>query len=383
MTQPALIFVTRSASEGGRSTRLRSRKAVRRNHRVLERSPSLRVILLALIPMMCFSSTATHAAERTEQEKQIDTAISRALEHIASKQQPSGAWVIDQFGESTAATSLAVMAFMSAGHVPGEGPYDQHMQRGIRWVLEHQQPSGLLVHRTGHGPMYCHGISTLMLAEVAGMTDVSLAEPCRLALTKAVRLILTAQSVRKDRNQMGGWRYNPSSNDSDLSVTGWQLLALRAAKNLGCDVPAEYIDLAVDYVKRCSVRGGGFAYQPGSGPSATRTGTGILCLEICGVHHSPETLAGATWLIQRPLQVSEEWFYYGAYYGTIGMFQVGGDQWARSKQHMIPLLLNLQTEDGSWTGRNGQERGLGTTYCTALSVLALSVEYQFLPIYQR
>ena len=81
--------------------------------------------------------------------------------------------------------------------------------------------------------------------------------------------------------------------------------------------------------------------------------------------------------------MNEEWFYYGAYYGTIGMFQVGGDQWARSKQHMIPLLLNLQTEDGSWTGRNGQERGLGTTYCTALSVLALSVEYQFLPIYQR
>ncbi|HLQ43640.1 MAG TPA: prenyltransferase/squalene oxidase repeat-containing protein, partial [Planctomycetaceae bacterium] len=313
----------------------------------------------------------------------IDAAISKALEHIASKQLPSGAWPIDQFGESTSATSLAVMAFLSAGHVPGEGPYDQTMQRGIRWVLDHQQQSGLLVHKTGHGPMYCHGISTLMLAEVAGMTDDSLSERCREALTKAVRLILSAQSVRKDRGNAGGWRYSPNSNDSDLSVTGWQLLALRAAKNLGCDVPAEQIDDAVEYVKRCSFRGGGFGYQPGGVPSATRTGTGILCLEICGVHHSPDTLAGATWLLQRPLQANEEWFYYGAYYGTIGMFQVGGDQWAQSKRHMIPLLLNLQADDGSWGGRNGQERGLGTIYCTGLSVLALSVEYQFLPIYQR
>ena len=168
-----------------------------------------------------------------------------------------------------------------------------------------------------------------------------------------------------------------------MSVTGWQVLALRAAKNLGCDVPAEQIDDAVEYVKRCAVRGGGFAYQPNSGPSATRTGTGILCLEICGVHHSPETLAGAAWLLQRPLQAGEEWFFYGAYYGTIGMFQVGGEQWAQNKQHMIPLLLNLQSADGSWSGRNGQENNFGTIYCTSLSVLALSVEYQFLPIYQR
>ena len=36
-----------------------------------------------------------------------------------------------------------------------------------------------------------------------------------------------------------------------MSVTGWQLLALRAAKNIGCDVPGERIDMAVEYVLRC------------------------------------------------------------------------------------------------------------------------------------
>ena len=65
------------------------------------------------------------------------------------------------------------------------------------------------------------------------------------------------------------------------------------------------------------------------------------------------------------------------------MFQVGGKHWEQGKGHLIPLLLNLQSEDGSWSGRQGQERNLGTVYATSLAVLALSVEYQYLPIYQR
>lgn len=334
------------------------------------------IFLLSIASMAC-------ADDRTDRDKQIDAAISKALDHLAKRQNQSGAWSLEGQGESTSTTSLAVMAFLAAGHVPGEGPYDQQIQRGVRWVLDQQQPNGMLVRERGHGPMYSHGISTLMLAEVAGMTDNVLAKDCREALKKAVKLILTAQSVRKDRSSQGGWRYHPSSNDSDLSVTGWQLLSLRAAKNLGCDVPAENIDAAVEYVKRLSVRNRGFGYQSGSGSSPTRAGTGILCLEICGVHLSPEAVGAADSLLQDPLRADQEWFFYGAYYCTIGMFQVGGRHWEQGKNHLLPLLLNLQAEDGSWSGRQGQERGLGTVYATSLAVLALSVEYQYLPIYQR
>src|SRR5689334_22372078 len=115
-----------------------------------------------------------------------------------------------------------------------------------------------------------------MLAEVVGMApDSALAADCRAALAKAVDLILKAQRVRKSRDHAGGWRYQPNSFDSDLSVTGWQVMALRAAKDAGCAVPAEPIDRAVAYVKRCAVpRSGGFAYQPGGGPNNPRTGTG-------------------------------------------------------------------------------------------------------------
>ena len=341
------------------------------------------VARFVFVVVVLLGARPAFADDRTERDKQIDTAISKALDHLAKKQSPSGAWTLDGQGESTSATSLAVMAFLAAGHVPGEGPYDQVIQRGVRWVLDHQQPNGMIVTERGHGPMYAHGISTLMLAEVAGMTDEALAVKCREALKHAVRVILAAQSVRKDRNNAGGWRYHPSSNDSDLSVTGWQLLALRAAKNIGCDVPAEQIDAAVEYVKHCGVAKRGFGYQPGNAGTPTLAGVGILCMEICGVHHSPEALGAADFLQQVPLRADDAWFFYGVYYCTIGTFQVGGKHWEQGKGHLIPLLLNLQAADGSWSGRQGQERGLGTVYATSLSVLALSVEYQYLPIYQR
>ncbi len=78
--------------------------------------------------------------------------------------------------------------------------------------------------------MYHHGIATLMLAEVAGMTEGQLAKDIRDKLEKAVTVILIAQRTGKGRDR-GGWRYsvkdNKSGTDSDISVTGWQIMALR------------------------------------------------------------------------------------------------------------------------------------------------------------
>ena len=175
---------------------------------------------------------------RTVQNQEVDAAIARALNFLDGQQLPEGAWRTDAWGESTAITSLAVMSFLAAGHVPGEGPYGRDISRGILWVVAQQQPNGMLVHKTRtHGPMYSHGICTLMLAEVAGMMDGPDAALVRRALEDGIRLILESQAVSKNVRHAGGWRYQVNSRDSDLSVTGWQVLAMRAAKDIGCDVP--------------------------------------------------------------------------------------------------------------------------------------------------
>lgn len=338
---------------------------------------------LILVTACCAMGIPAMAAGPTERE--IDDAVVRALRHLALQQRPSGGWVVDGVGgEATAATSLAVMSFLAAGHTPGEGPYGEVINRGVQFVIDHQQPSGMLIHLHGHGPMYDHGISTLMLAEVSGMVPERQAAATRKALEQAIRLILASQMVAKPADQRGGWRYTPTSTDSDLSVTGWQLLALRAAKDIGCDVPAENIDLAIDYVKRCTPRDGrGFSYQPRNGATPVLTGVGLLALQVCGEEESAEVQHAAEYLQLRPLRFRDSWFNYGVYYTTIGMYKRGGDDWKRSRPLLFQELLNHQMPDGSWQSGNQNETNWGRTYCTSMSVLALTVEYEYLPIYQR
>lgn len=316
-----------------------------------------------------------------------DKAVDRALEFLASTQNKSdGSWIAGRYGKSVAVTSLSVMAFLSAGHVPGEGKYAKVIDRGVRWVLSMQKPNGLLAGDSDGGhEMYHHGIATLMLAEVCGMVDKELAKEVKRATQKAIALILKAQ--RTDSTHGGGWRYRVEHvQGSDISVSGWQVMALRAAKNLGCDVPAETIERAVAYFKRNQdARSGGFRYMAGWPITLPCTGTAILALELCGKdeHKSQAVMRGVSFLVRE--ENLPRWgvghFFYGIYYGSQATFQVGGNYWTAYRTRLHQVLLGYQTSTGSWLG--DYDGRYGANYCTAMAVLALTVEYRFLPIYQR
>src|SRR5215207_524681 len=285
---------------------------------------------LALAVVLAWAATGL-AAEPVTKKTPLDQAVDRALVFLQRLQEADGAWKSGR-SRNPAITSLAVMAFLSAGHVPGEGRYGDAVEKGVRWVLETQKPNGLLASDGSH-EMYHHGICTLMLAEVAGMTDGPLADEVRRKLEKAVAVILRAQrkgGYAGDPHR-GGWRYRMDSTDSDISVTGWQILALRAAKNLGCDVPPEAIESAVAYIKRCQDRRtGGFCYYPNGPLTVPCTGTSILGLEVCGkdYHGSPEAEKAAAFLLQHPPQWGRDpHFFYSIYYCSQAMFQLGDNYW--------------------------------------------------------
>lgn len=340
-----------------------------------------RTWIALLIALMSLAQVrAAEPPKRTE----LDDAVDRALEFLSLTQDPDGAWRAGS-NKSTAVTGFCVMAFLSAGHVPGEGRYGATVEKGVRWVMQAQHPNGLIARGDGH-EMYHHGICTLMLAEVVGMTDSRLGEEVRQKLEKAVAVILKAQ--RTTGVHRGGWRYTIHGSDADITVTGWQLLALRAAKNLGCDIPPECIDRAIDYVKRCKdPSSGSFAYTAGSGGTTTpRTGTGILSLELCGkeLHLSPEAQKAGSYLLRNPPRWGQEnYFFYSVYYCSQAMFQLGGNFWNSYRPLLHDSLLKHQNKNGSWTSPRGSEASYGPNYCSSLAVLSLTVEYRFLPIYQR
>ncbi len=304
-----------------------------------------------------------------------DAAVARALAFLQHSQSTDGAWRVGN-RKDAAITSLAVMAFLSAGHVPGEGKYGATVDKGIRWVLSAQRPNGIIATQ-GNWEMYHQGICTLMLAEVAGMTDARLAPEVRSKLEKAVKVILRAQ--RTQGEDAGGWRYRVQGTDADISVTGWQVMALRAAKNLGCDVPPESIERAIRFIERCrDPQSGGFRYRPREHVTIPCTGTSILALEICGKeqHGRPELLRAGSYILKNPPWHAGHTFY-GIYYCTQALYQLGDNYWTTYRPRLHEELLRRQEPSGAWSGE------VSRNYCSSMAILALTVDYGFLPIYQR
>ena len=343
---------------------------------------TLRIAWTALVSAAVLLLAAL-AATAQEDDKRVDRATDKALEYLARMQNPDGSWPTTSLHKSTAVASIAVMAFLAKGNTPGEGRYGEVINKGIDFVISTGDPNtGYLADR--NGMMYGHGAATLMLAEAVGMTSGVREKKIRETLERAVKLILVSQQIpRQNRAEQGGWRYSPLSKDSDMSVTGWQLLGLRAAKNAGADVPLSAINDAVAYVKRSASKGGGFGYQPGGGTNHGLSGIGILSLELCGQHLTPEAIEAGEWLTRNPPTWPDRFFYYSVYYCSQGMFQLGGKYWDFYQPRLESLLLGLQEPDGSWPNRDGAEAQAGPAYSAAMAVLALSVKYHYLPIYQR
>jgi len=331
---------------------------------------------------------STRAADPTDREA-MDEAIDRALQYLQVHQQNDGAWSAGRAGRSDPAiTALCVMAYLSAGHVPGEGPYAEVVEKGIRFVASSQQSNGLFASQNrGQYEMYYHGICTLMVAETIGlMPNTAEAAKLRIKLEKAIEIILKGQ--RTAGTDAGGWRYQVRGSDSDISVTGWQLMALRAAKNVGCDIPPTAITAAVGYIQRCYDAGsGGYRYQVHGSVTIPCTGTSVLSLELCGRdhHRSREAMKAGSYILRNPLRVDQTHFFYGIYYTSQAMFQLGDNYWKSYRQTLHQLLLkdNPQLPAGGWRGRASDDANFGEHYCTAMGVLALTVEYRYLPIYQR
>jgi hypothetical protein len=328
-------------------------------------------------------------------DARVDAALKRASEYILRNQNEHGAIYELEKGnqKDVTMTSLGILALTSLGHQPGDPTREgEALKRALAYVLrpEAQEPDGYFGTSDG-SRMYGHGITTLMLAEMLGMgADAVQDELIRTKCRKAIELILRAQKIPKNDTHRGGWRYTPESSDSDMSVTVWQTMALRSARNAGLDVPKEAIDQAVAYIKRCydpeterkeGPPSGGFGYT-GRGRELSTTAEGMLALQVCGEYESVEVLGASERLLREGIRQGEKWFYYLIYYYAQGMYQRGGKHAEAGEKAVKETLLPLQTGEGYWEGRR-EERDGGRIYTTAMAVLSLAVKNHFLPIYQR
>ena len=311
----------------------------------------------------------------------VDFALVRGLEFLATQQQNDGAFA--KTGPKLAITSLCVLALLSSGHVPEDGRYGLTLRRAVDYLLQQFPPDGY-VGKVDGSRMYGQGMVTLALAEVYGVEhDPLRRQRIRQCLIKAVEVIVAAQNVQKDDLHAGGWRYEPNSPDSDLSLSGWNALALRACNNVGVSVNRKCIDRAIAYVLSCyRQKEKGFAYQPGRPASPGMTGVGILDLCLLDQAARPEVADAAIFLLKNPVTAETHYAYYSLYYSTSAAFQAGDPIWAAVWKTNSELLVWLQQDDGGWpASKTGDEPG--RIYASAMATLTLSAPNRLLPVHQR
>lgn len=318
--------------------------------------------------------------ERVVVDERTELAIRGALKWLASKQRSNGSWSAGGGEQYTVAmTGYVLMAFLAAGQLPDEGEYGKQVAGGTSFLLNCVKPDGLISGpgTNGNAVMYSHGIATIVLAEIYGQSrDLRI----KSKLESAIQLIVNCQ------NNQGGWRYLPRVTDADLSVTVLQVVALRAAKNAGVEVPQATIDRAVKYVQSCyDERSGGFTYQPSDRkPGFARTAAAIYSLQVCGMYDDPRIKTGSQFLFKR-VNEDRERFTYGHFYAAPAQYMIGGETWQRWYTETRETLLGMAERQGEMTfWRAKYDAGsVGEVWSTAVFTTILAMPYHYVPLYQR
>ena len=318
------------------------------------------------------------------------------LRWLAKHQEPDGHWDTLKLGASqktdTATTSLALLAFLNAGHTERCGHFRTNVTGAVNWLKSHQQANGLICDATDAGAHrgigYPQAIATLALAEAAGMAN---RPATRAAAQKAVDYCVEQHQCGEGSDKLG-WRYGPKQA-GDLSVTGWYVMALKSAKVAGLHVNYEAFEGALKFLKSVeipnNVQGGEeygpsvrYGYQPGdehAGSAHRLTAIGSLIRIFMGAPRE-EVQPTVEWFINKGgvptwgANGSGVDMYYW-YYGTLSAFQAGGVEWKNWNSAMTKALTENQCklgdDAGSWPVVGEYSSEWGRAGQTALACLML------------
>ena len=285
-----------------------------------------------------------------------------------------------------AATGLALMALLGAGYTHEVGPYQGQVRLGLDYLknkIKYLTYGGSLG-GSGKQPMYSHAIATIALAEAYTMTKD---ETYRKAVTEAYRYIVVAQHPR------GGWRYTPQS-PGDMSVTGWQMMAIKACENAGVDANPKTTGRAKEFVDSLAYPDGiRYGYRKiGEGdtepapedrkPSCAAIGN-LMQMYLSREKEHPDLRKACQFLAG--VGSSDSDIYYN-YYATLVLHQARAPGWKTWNQTVREHLEQSQQtrghEAGSWFFPDHHGDVGGRLYTTAMAVMTLEVYYRFMPLYK-
>jgi hypothetical protein len=350
--------------------------------------PSIRRIpsLLTLVSILMIGGSAPRVLAQAPTSRfgevvprDVREMYDRGLQYLAKTQTENGDWTDSAGYQGPGCTGLGMLVFLASGEDPNFGPYSNHIRRSLRNLIKAQNAdTGIL----GES-MYHHGFSMLALAEAYGAVDERTLWPgakSPRSVGQALELAVRAATTSQKKNSFGGWRYSPDANDSDTSVSGSVLVGLLAARNAGIEVPDESIDKAIKYYTQMTSAGGEVAYAGGLGgfgESTARSSIATLVYAVGRRKDLKEYKATLGYIKDRIDQPNAMYTEYARYYQAQALFQGDIAAWEKWNKLLIRQLKQAQQADGSFTGQ------FGPSLSTSMSLLALALNFKFLPIYER
>ncbi len=317
-----------------------------------------------------------------------EAAVEAGLKWLVKNQRSDGSWSLTgsysdggMAENKSAATAMAINAFLGAGYTHKEGKYADVVEYGLRFLISKQDKEGFFSNEApSRQKMYAQALATIAVCEAYGMTGDS---KLRTPAAKAIKFAEWSQSNEN------AWRYEPKEG-ADLSMTGWYLMALMTGKMAGLGPDAKKIKNVSKYLDAVQTSDSSrYSYTEGERPSLSMTAVGLLCRQYLGWPKSHPAILGAIerdLLPSSPQEGDPRYSVYYWYYATQVLHHVGGEAWTQWNNSMREVLPAMQVksgrEAGSWSpdldqfGASG-----GRLYTTCFNIYCLEVYYRHLSLY--
>ncbi|MHC5039707.1 MAG: HEAT repeat domain-containing protein, partial [Planctomycetota bacterium] len=341
--------------------------------------------------------------------RQTESAVLMGLFWLKNHQNPDGMWSCRKFmlnckkgtctgpgkGDEfdTGVTGLAVLAILGAGQTHAHGKFKETMKTALWALIDRQDPQGRIGPEGGNKWFYNHAIATMAVVEAYALSDRSpiLKGPAQ----KAVDFLVACKNPRF------GWRYGCRSGENDSSCTAWALAALKSAKAGGLTVPEGAFTEAVHWFDRTTDETRyrtGYTQKGDKQPhlpeaegkfvkNEAMTAAAVFCRILVleeKARNRPEVLGGGH-LIRKDAPLwslkagTIDLIYW--YWGSLLMFQLGGDFW-RSwneplKKALVPTQQRKGCVAGSWDPVGAWGTAGGRVYATAINLLNLEVYFRY------
>ena len=347
------------------------------------------------------------ALQRYGGNGRTENAVDLGLRWLAAHQDSDGGWDAKDYQRhcrhhrpckgqglvefDTGASALATLAFLGSGHSPNkEGPYRRHVTKALQNLINSQSGIGSFEPQ-GDKYLYNHALSTLAIAEAYAMTRDPFYKD---SLESALKYSFASQQIG------GGWDYSSrKTGRNDLSITGWQVMALRAAEKAGIPIPAKIRQNISHFINRVFTPSG-YGIYANLAPEAGRKGANMVAVVLLshlysgGISSDSRARAAIRHIVQgnppeaKGLLRWELTFqsYYYWYAATLALFNIGGKTWEAWNTLLQQALLPLQSREAhsggswdpepNWVGRSG-----GRVYSTAINILTLEVYYRYRPVF--